>query len=151
MRVYLLQDIVGVGLAGTIVKVSDGYAQNFIFPRKWGVEVTEANEARLVSRIKHEAVKKEQLSTKTSLLAEKIERLELKIACKIHDQDKLYGALSASDIMPLLAAHGVVVSKNQIIFDKAIKSKGSHSFTIKLSNTLKPTCRIKVVPLTTPV
>jgi ribosomal protein L9 len=60
--------------------------------------------------------------------------------------DKLYGAISAGDIVDLFAAQGISVAKNQIEFGKAIKTKGAHEFTVKLSSTLKPVCTIKVIP-----
>ena len=146
MKVYLLKDIERVGMTGEIIKVSSGYAQNFLFPRKFAIEVTTENEHQFIKKIELGVKRKEVVATKTSMLAEKIKSLELKIARKMHDQDKLYGALSASDLVDLLAQHGVNVAKNQIEFDKQIKTKGLHTFTVKLSNSLKPVCSVRVVP-----
>jgi len=145
MKVFLLKDVEQVGMAGQMIKVADGYAANFLFPRKLAVEITPENEAKFLSKIRVVEKHKEVVATKTSMLAEKIKHIELKIKRKLADGDKLYGAISAGDIVDLLAAEGVSVSKNQIEFDKSIKTKGTHEFTVKLSSTLKPTCKIKVL------
>jgi len=145
MKVFLLKDVENVGCANEVIKVSDGYATNFLFPRQLAVEVTPANEVGLLKRIKVVANRKEVVLTKTSLLAEKIKGLKLVFTSKVHDGERLYGAVSACDIVDLLAAQGVSVSKNQIMFEKTIKTKGSHPVTIKLSNALQPTFTLKVV------
>jgi len=145
MKIYLLNDIERVGIAGEIIQVSDGYARNFVFPKKLGLQVTPANEAFFASKAKSVDERKAVIATKTSMLAEKISGLTLKIQHKAHDDGKLYGAISASEIMDLLAKEDVNVAKNQIIFDKSIKETGLFEITIKLSNKLQPKVKIKVV------
>ena len=126
MKVFLLKDVERVGLAGQMLNVSDGYAANFLFPRKWAVEITPANEAQYQLKIRTVEKHKEVVATKTSMLAEKIKQTELKIKRKMAEGDKLYGAISADDIVDLFAAEGISVAKNQIEFGKAIKTKGVH-------------------------
>ena len=145
MKVFLLKDVQGVGLAGEIIKVSDGYATNFLFPRQLALEITPANEQGILKRMRVVENRKEVIVTKTSILAEKIKSLKLVLKAKIHDGEKLYGAVAACDIVELLAAQGVSVAKNQVMFEKTIKTKGTHPITIKLSNSLQPTCTLKVV------
>ena len=145
MRVFLLKDIVGVGMAGEIVKVSDGYAANFLFPRKAAVEVTKENESSLKAKIVDKERRQEVVATQTSLLAEKIKSLEVVIRRKIHDDNKLYGSVGPSDIAELLAEKGIKVSKSQICIDKAIKTRGTHSVTIKLTSRLQPALSVRVV------
>lgn len=146
MKVYLLKDVERVGLAGQMLNVTDGYAANFLFPKKLAVEITPLNEAQYVHKVRVVEKHKEVVATKTSMLAEKIKHTELVIKRKLAEGDKLYGAISASDIVDLFAAAGISVAKNQIEFGKAIKTKGVHEFTVKLSSTLKPTAKIKVIP-----
>lgn len=145
MKVFLLKDVERVGMAGQMINVTDGYAANFLFPKRLAVEITPHNESQFVHKIRVVEKTKEVAATKTSMLAEKIKHTELKIKRKMADGDKLYGALSAHDIVDLFAAEGISVAKNQIEFDKAIKTKGTHEFTVKLSSTLKPVCKIKVL------
>lgn len=110
-----------------------------------GLEVTPANEAFYISKAKSVEERKAVIATKTSILAEKISSLTLKISHKAHDDGKLYGAISAAEIMDLLAKADVTVAKNQIIMDKSIKEVGLFEVTIKLSNKLQPKIKLKVV------
>ncbi len=145
MRVFLLKDVERVGIAGQIINVASGYATNFLFAQKLAVEITPDNEAQFLHKVRTVEKHKEAVATKTSMLAEKIKHIELKIKRKLADGDRLYGAISAGDIVDLLAAEGVSVAKNQIEFAKAIKTKGVHEFVVKLSSTLKPVCKIRVI------
>lgn len=146
MKVYLLQNVKGLGKEGQIVKVTDGYARNLLIPGKLAIEVTAANEKSLSNIVKKTETQKEVTAVKTSQLAEKIKSLDLVIKRKIHDGGKLYGSISAGEIVDLLAQNGVNINKSQVEFDKSIKNKGNHDITIRLSSTLQPSVRLKIVP-----
>lgn len=133
-------------MAGEIVKVTEGYAANFLIPHKLAVAVTPANEAYYLQRVKKVENRKEVIETQTSMLAEKIKSIKLSIKKKMHDNGQLYGAVNPSEVVDLLSAQGISVSKSQIIFDKSIKSKGNFDVTIKLSSKLQPTLQLNVQP-----
>ena len=146
MKVYLLQNVEKVGLAGEIIKVSDGYGSNYLIPRKLGIEVTPQNEAQLKKREKIIEKRQEVIATQTSMLAERIKSLKLTLKRKLHDDGKLYGSVNPIEIVDLLAANGVSVSKSQINFgDKSIKAKGSYEVIVKLSSRLQPKLTLTVV------
>jgi len=145
MKVFLLKDVEKIGLAGEVLKVKEGFATNYLVPRKLAVILTPKNEKHYLDRVKNVEHRKEVISTKTSMLAEKISSLELKLKCKTHDDGKLYGSVSPADIVDLLAQKGVSISKNQVEFGKSIKSIGTYKVTIKLSSKLKPVLTLKVV------
>lgn len=145
MKVYLFKDIEKVGLAGEIVKVSDGFARNSLFPRKLAEEVTPERESFFKGRERVVENRKEKVATATSILAERIKSIKLVIKRKLHDDGKLYGSVNPGEIADLLAANGVNVSKNQIEFDKSIKAKGSYEVTVKLSSRLQPKLTLNVV------
>jgi large subunit ribosomal protein L9 len=145
MKVFLLKDVEKIGLAGEVVKVKNGFASNYLIPRKLGVILTPENEKHYKDRVRNVVHRKEVIATKTSMLAEKIASLQLKLKCKTHDDGKLYGAVSPGDIVNLLANKGVSISKNQVDFGKSIKSTGTYKITIKLSSKLKPVLTLKVV------
>jgi large subunit ribosomal protein L9 len=147
MRVFLLKDVEKVGMAGEVIKTTEGFARNYLIPKKLGVEVTSHNEASLVNRIKVVEHRKEVVASKTSMLAERIKSLELVLKRKVHDGGKLYGAVSATEVVDLLADKGIGVSKSQVIFDKTIKSKGKYQVVIKLSSQLQPAVLLNVVGL----
>lgn len=145
MKVFLLKDVVKVGMAGEIIKVSDGFAYNYLIPRKLAVEVTSENEASFAKKIKRIEQRKDVIETQTSMLAERIKSIVLKIKKKMHDDGKLYGAINAADIVDQLANQSIAISKSQVEFDKSIKSKGTYDVTIKLTSRLKPTIRVQVM------
>lgn len=145
MKVYLLKDVPKIGMAGEILKVADGFGQNFLLPRKLAVEITPHNESSFKQREKIVEHRKEVVATKTSMLAEKIGSMKLTLKRKMHDDGKLYGAINASEIVELLAEKGVSISKSQVDLDKSIKSKGSYDVTIKLSSKLMPTVKLTII------
>lgn len=146
MKVYLLKDVENVGMAGEMLKVKEGYAQNFLIPQKLAVKITPQNESFYSSRVKTIEHRKEVISSKTSMLGEKIKTLHLTIERKMHDDGKLYGAINPSEIVDLLAKEGVAVSKSQVHFAKNIKEKGEFSVDIKLTSKLQSSFTLKVVP-----
>lgn len=145
MKVYLLKDVTKIGIAGEIIKVSDGFAQNFLLPKKLGIEVNDKNENFFKQKAEIVENRKEVIASETSMLAEKIKATQLQLKKKLHDDDKLYGAVTAQEVVELLAAKGISISKSQVQFDKSIKSKGTHEVTIKLSSRLQPKLILKVV------
>lgn len=145
MKVFLLKDIEKIGMAGEVITTSDGYATNFIIPRKLGVPVTPENEASFKTRLKHLEHRKEVVESKTSMLAERIKALKITLKRKVHDDGKLYGSINPAEIVDLLAQEGISVAKNQVITNKSIKEKGSYEVTIKLSSRLQPKLMLKVV------
>ncbi len=146
MRIFLKKDVEKIGMAGEIIKVSDGYARNFLFPRKIAIEITPHNEQIYLKQEKKVVHHKEAIATKTSMLAERIMMLTVTVKRKMHDDGKLYGALNSAEIVDALAQQGISVSKNQVIFNKSIKNKGTYEAKIKLTSRLQPSIKIIVQP-----
>ena len=145
MKVYLKKDVEKVGMAGEIIKVKEGFATNYLIPRGLAMAVTDSNAEFFKKRERTVENRKEVLSTQTSMLAEKINSMDLILKKKMHDDGKLYGALSSTDIVEKLSEKGVSVGKNQIIFGKSIKTKGVYEVVIKLSSRLQPKVKVTVV------
>ncbi len=145
MNVFLLKDIVQVGLKNEIIKVSDGYAKNYLIPNKLGVEVTAANEKAFKEKARKVENRAAIIESTSSVLGDQIGQLSLKLQKKMHDGDKLYAAIAQNEIVDLLKLHNVSVSKSQVIFDKAIKAKGSFEVTIKLSSKIQPKFKLQIV------
>lgn len=145
MRVYMLKDVEKIGMAGQVINVSDGYATNFLIPRKLALKVTNENADFYKNKIKKVEADKKVLASKASMLAEKIKNMHLSIKERSHDDGKLYGAISSDEIVALLKEKGISINKKQVEFVKAIKSIGEHKVIIKLSSKLKPELTLKVV------
>ena len=144
MNVYLLKDVENVGMAGQMIKVADGYATNFLIPRKLAARVTKGNEELLKSKVKKVVTDKKILSNKVAMLAERIKNLHLTIKEKIHDDGKLYGSVGADEVVELLKSKDISVNRKQVEFPKSIKKVGEHKVIIRLSSKFKPELILKV-------
>lgn len=146
MKVFLKKDVEKVGMAGEIIKVTDGFARNYLLPKQLAIIVTSDNEHQFLTKVKQIEDRKEVIATKTSMLAERITTMTIKLQRKMHDDGKLYGAVNSNEIVEALAKEGVSISKSQVVFDKSIKNKGMHEVTIKLTSRLKPVVKVMVTP-----
>jgi len=144
MKVFLLQDIENVGMAGQIVNVTDGYAANFLFPRKLAQKVVPGSEAFFVQKIKKAEATAQVLSSKIAMLAEHLKTAKISVSKRVHDDGKLYGSISAEEIVDGLKAKGFSVNKKQVVFGKAIRTIGEHGVMIKLSSKLTPEITVVV-------
>src|SRR3989339_1602005 len=129
MNVFLLQNVVQVGLKNEIIKVSDGYAKNFLFPKKLAVEVTPANEKLYTAKARTVQNRAAIIESTSSVLGDQIANLNLKLKKKM-DGEKLYAAIGQNEIVDLLKEQNISIAKSQVIFDKAIKTKGNFEVTI---------------------
>jgi len=145
MKVFLLKDIESVGMAGQIVQVTDGYAANFLFPRKLAQKVAEGSEQFFAQKIKKAEVDAQVLSSKIAMLAERLKNTTISVKKRVHDDGKLYGSVTAEEVIDGLKSKDIVVNKKQVMFGKTIRAIGEHKVTIKLSAKLMPEMTVKVV------
>ena len=145
MKVFLQKDVERIGMAGEMIKVNDGFARNFLIPKKLAVEVTAKNESFYKQKLKSVEHRKEVITTKTSMLAERIKDITITIKKKMHDDGKLYGAINATEVVEYFAKQGISIPKSQVNFGKSIKRKGKHNVVIKLTSRLKPSVKVSVI------
>jgi large subunit ribosomal protein L9 len=143
----MLKDVERVGVAGSIITVSEGYAVNFLVPRKLAVIINDANREFYKNKKIKEQVTAEILSSKVAMLAERIKTLHLSIKERVHDDGKLYGAVGADEIVALLKQKDITIDRKQVVFDKSVKFVGEHKVTIRLSSKLQPQLSLKVEAL----
>lgn len=144
MNVFLLKDVTNIGTAGQILKVKEGFARNFLIPKKFAVLATKEHVERykeLKKRVGEEVVAQ---GTRVASIADHIKRTNIVVKQKVNEKGKLYGALSAEDIIELLKAKRISVNKKQIEFDKAIRTPGEYTITIRLTSKLKPQFKLTV-------
>ncbi len=147
MQVYMLKDVERVGVAGSIITVAEGYALNFLVPRKLAVIINESNRDFFKNKKIKEQVSAEVLNSKVAMLAERIKTLNLSIKERVHDDGKLYGSVGADEIVDLLKAKEISIDRKQVHFDKSVKFVGEHKVTIRLSSKLQPQLTLKVEAL----
>lgn len=144
MKVILLQDVKSLGKRGEIVNVNDGYARNFILPKKMGVEATGKNLNDLkLQKNNEKKVAQEQLdSAKT--LAEKIGQGKVELAIKVGEGGRVFGSVSSKEIAAAVKEQmGLDVDKKKIQLKETIKSLGTHNVPVKLHPEV--TAELKVI------
>ena len=145
MKVILLQDVKTHGKKGDLVEINDGYARNFILPKKLGVEANSANMNDLkLQKANQEKVAAEQLA-EAKALAEKIEKLKVKMTIKTGEGGRTFGSITAKEIAEALKAqHGIDIDKKKISMRDAIKNIGEFSVVIKLHTKVSATLSVSV-------
>ena len=145
MDVILRQSIENLGQPGDIVKVSPGYARNFLLPRGLAYEATEGNRKRLErEREKLEAAEAER-RTRAQDIANRLGDVSLTFAARVGDEGKLFGSVTAADIAQQLEAQGHHVEKRQIDLHEPIKALGVYRVPIRLHADVKPEIKVWVI------
>lgn len=144
MKVVLLQDVKGQGKKGELVNVSDGYARNFLFPKKLAMEAN----AKILNEIKNkneaESFKKAEDKKAAIALSEKLKEIVVHYKSTGGADGKLYGAVTAKDIADKLSAdYGINVDKRKIVISETIKTVGEYTLDIKLYPEIS--AKLKVV------
>ena len=134
MKVILGQDIKGQGKKGQLVEVSDGYARNYLLPRKLAVAASNENLTVMKQQEKARAKKAEADKTAARAIAERLEAIVVKIPAKSSGAGgKLFGAVTSKEISEaLLSQHGIEIEKNKIVQEEHIKNFGSFEVKCKL-------------------
>lgn len=145
MKVILLQDVKSLGKKGELVEVSDGYARNFIFPKKLGMEATNANMNDLkLRKANEEKVAAENLA-KAQALKEEIEEKTIAVSIKSGEGGKVFGSVTGKEIAQAAKEqYGYDIDKKKIVLKDAIKTFGVHEVTLKLHPKVTATLRVKV-------
>lgn len=133
MKVILLSDIKNVGKKDEILNANDGYARNFLFPKKLAVEATPDNLKKLKDKKDSEAHKKELDKQKAKEIAEIINKLELNLKVKAGENGKIFGGITAKEISEELKKQSnIEVDKKKVALTETIKTLGRFSVDIKL-------------------
>ena len=146
MKVILKETINSLGIIGTEVRVADGYARNYLLPQNKAVIATPQNRKML----EQESAKFEvQIAKERKLAEEMAQRLEgvvCKIAAKVSEEDRLYGSVSARDIVDALANQDIVVEKRMVLLKEPIKATGSYHVPIRVYKEVEPEITVEIVP-----
>jgi len=145
MDVILRQAVENLGHPGDLVKVSQGYARNFLLPRGIAVEATEGNKRRIAQeKVRLEAAEAQRRQT-ASDYAVTLEQVSLTFAARVGEEGKLFGSVTAADIAQQLEAQGIQVEKRQIDLHEPIKALGVYRIPIKLHADVKPEIKVWVI------
>ncbi len=144
-EVLLMSDVANLGKAGDVVKVADGYARNYLLPQELAAPVTKASLRRLEKlRKEREELARIQKAEATAKAA-KLKGMTLTITAKTTDGQKLYGSVTAADLVAKIGEQGVGVDRSQIALDEPLKEIGTATVEVKLHAEVSVSITVNVV------
>ena len=144
MKVILLQDVKGKGKKGQMLEVSDGYARNFMLPKKLAIEATTdaINAMRMNDKATQERIAREK--AEALAVAGKLREMTLTVTAKGGGAGRLFGSVTNAEIADALAKNGIKLDKRKIVISDPIKSVGTYTVTCKLGYEISAPLTVKI-------
>ena len=144
-EVVLSKDVSDLGKEGDIVKVTEGYARNYLLPNKLAALSTGLARKKLEKIQRDREARREQEREGAQVLAGKLANVSCTINVKVGENSQLYGSVTTADIVAALAKQGVTLEKNQVTLTAPIKALGAHAVTLKLHQDVDVSIKVWVV------
>ena len=144
-EVILMQDVKDLGAEGQVVRVSEGYARNFLIPKKLAAPVTEVTRRRLAKQQQRREVERKAGLEKAQELAAKIEKASCTISVKVGEGDKIFGSVTSADIAKVLEAQGFELDKHAVQIEAPIKELGVFEVKVKVHPDVDALIKVWVV------
>jgi len=132
MEVILREHVDNLGKRGEIVKVADGYARNYLLPRKLALPATAGNKMHVARERKIMDTRESEERGQAEALAARLSALDIAIARRVGDTEQLYGSVTSGDIADFLKAKGFEIDRRKLILPEPIKAIGDHTVPLKL-------------------
>jgi large subunit ribosomal protein L9 len=145
MEVILREFVEKLGKRGEVVKVSDGYARNYLLPRKLALPATDGNKKHVERERKIMETREADEKSQAEALAARLAAVDIRIARRVGDTEQLYGSVTAADITEYLKAKGFDVDRRKLILPEAIKSIGEYNVPLKLHREVTVPLKVRVV------
>ena len=146
MKVILHQDVKGQGKKGQMIEASDGYARNFLLPRKLAVPATAENINTMKMQEKAKKAQEAAEKAEAQAIAEKLSGLTVKVVAKGGNGGRLFGAVTSKEISDALKAqHNIDIAKTKIVQEEPIKAFGGYKLKVKLGYEITGTLSVMVV------
>lgn len=146
MKVILLEDVKNVGKKGTLINASDGYAKNFLLPKKLAMEATKGNINELELKKRAEEKKKQQELEDAKILAEKLSKHEVVISVKTGENGKLFGSVTNKEIAEAFEKQtGIAIDKKKVVLEEPFKMVGTRTVTVKIHPQVSAEITVKIV------
>jgi large subunit ribosomal protein L9 len=145
MKIILLDDVTKVGRRGEVRDVSDGYARNFLIPKKLALSATAGNLKNLAHIKRQQDAKADRVKADADALRAKIEALVYEERRQASEEGKLFGSVTSQDIADFLGTRGVPMDRKRITLDEPIKALGEHSVSMRLHADVVAQLRVNVV------
>ena len=145
MEVILREHVDNLGRRGEVVKVADGYARNYLLPRKLALLATDGNKKQIErERAKFDALEAEEQKV-AEALAGRLSGIDVEIARKVGETEALYGSVTTADITEALAAKGFEIDRRKLQLVEPIKKLGEYDVVLKLHRDVTTHVKVKVV------
>jgi large subunit ribosomal protein L9 len=148
IEVILKEHVEHLGQRGEIVKVADGYARNYLLPRKLALAVTDENKRQIQRERAIAEAREADERIQAQALASRITAIELAIARRVGENDTLYGSVTSADIAEALAARDLPIDRRKIQLAEPLKSLGEHPVPVKLHRDVTVQLKVVVVAAT---
>jgi large subunit ribosomal protein L9 len=145
MEVILRETVDNLGRRGEIVKVADGYARNYLLPRKLALPATEGNKKHVERERKIVEAREAEEKGSAAAIAAKLGAVDITIARRVGETDALYGSVTSADIAEYLKTKGFEVDRRKLILPEPIKTVGEHDVPLKLHREVTVPLKVKVV------
>jgi large subunit ribosomal protein L9 len=145
MKVILLDDVTKVGRRGEVRDVSDGYARNFLIPKKLALSATAGNLKNLEHIKRQQDAKADRIKADAETLRAKIEALTYEQRRQASEEGKLFGSVTSQDIADFLGTRGISMERKRITLDEPIKALGEHVVSMRLHQDVTAQLRVNVV------
>ena len=144
-ELILLEDVEGLGTFGERVRVAEGYARNYLLPRKLAARVTPENLKQLELRKQKMQEEYEQRVSVAESLAERISRISVTIPMQAGENDKLYGSVTAAQVVDALSEEGIQIDRHNVVLDEPIRELGVYTVTLQLHPQVQTSVKVWVV------
>jgi large subunit ribosomal protein L9 len=145
MEVILRDHVDKLGKRGEIVKVSDGYARNYLLPRKLALPATEGNRKHVERERKIMETREAEEKSQAEGIASRLSTVDITIARRVGETEQLYGSVTAADIAEFLKTKGFDIDRRKLILPEPIKTIGEHDVPLKLHREVSAPLKVKVV------
>ena len=145
MKVILQKDIPSLGDAGDIKEVAEGFARNYLLPKKLVIVANDSSKKAIEHQKKLIKIKKDKRKKSSEQIAQSMTGVELTITAQVGEEGKLFGSVTSMDIARSLREKGFEIDKRKILLDAPIKQEGEFNVSIKLEEGLTASVKVKVV------
>ncbi len=145
MKVILLDDVTKVGRRGEVREVSDGYARNYLIPKKLALSATAGNLKNLEHIKTQQDAKAGRVKADAEALRARIDALVYEDRRQASDEGKLFGSVTSQDVAEFLARNGIKIERRRIVLDEPIKGLGEVSVAVRLHQDVTARLRVNVV------
>jgi len=147
MQIILIKEVESLGDKNAVINVSDGYARNFLFPKKLAILADKSSLNELSKKVKREEAKLEKRKDEFKQIADKLHNLKVEIKADVGEENKLFGSITSQDIVEAVKELiNIDLDKRQILLNEHIKVAGNKDVEVKFTSDIKATLSLLISP-----